>query len=173
MERPALHLLGRQALDPVADQLLEQQHFPVGPVVVDAEQALEPLLARLVGDDLEHRARDDRQLVGAAAVDRAVVTVLALGEGLAAGRPGLIAAALAADVRPVRVVSVPFPCTALAALQKAGKLRQAVYHAQERTRDAFAELVSNEGMPAGQADEATRQLWAFLPAEEDNEPNEE
>jgi hypothetical protein len=50
---------------------------------------------------------------------------------------------------------------------KAGKLDQAVYRAQERTRDAFAKLVSNQGVPPGQADEATRELWAFLPDEHD------
>ena len=54
-----------------------------------------------------------------------------------------------------------------AELQKAGTLDETVYHAQERTRDAFAELVSNQGMPPSQADEATRELWAFLPAEDD------
>jgi len=52
-------------------------------------------------------------------------------------------------------------------LERQGQLDQAVYLAQERTRDAFAELVSNQGVPAFQADEATRELWAFLPSEDD------
>jgi len=54
-------------------------------------------------------------------------------------------------------------------LEQACRLDQAVYLAQERTRDAFADLVSNQGVPAGQADEATRELWAFLPSEEDDD----
>jgi len=53
--------------------------------------------------------------------------------------------------------------------EKAGQLDKAVYLAQERTRDAFAELVSNQGVPAFQADEATRELWAFLPDEEESD----
>ena len=51
-------------------------------------------------------------------------------------------------------------------LEKAGTLTQAVYQAQERYRDGVADLVSNQGLPLFQAEEALREE-AFLPSEDD------
>jgi len=52
-------------------------------------------------------------------------------------------------------------------LEKAGRLNQAEYEAQERYRDGVADLVSNQGLPLFQAEEALREE-AFLPSEEDD-----
>ena len=53
-----------------------------------------------------------------------------------------------------------------AALEKAGKLQEAVYAAQELTGQAMYELLE-KGVPPDQAREAVREEWAFLPTEED------
>ena len=54
-------------------------------------------------------------------------------------------------------------------LQRQGRLQKAIYEAQERTRDAFAEQVA-AGARADEANEATRNLWAFPPSEEESAP---
>jgi hypothetical protein len=52
------------------------------------------------------------------------------------------------------------------ALEAKGQLRQAVDYAANKTAETEASLMQN-GMPAPQAQEWTREQWAFLPAEED------
>lgn len=54
------------------------------------------------------------------------------------------------------------------ALEKAGKLDESVYAAQELTGNTLADLV-HKGMDWNQAWELIREEWAFLPAEEDEE----
>lgn len=53
-------------------------------------------------------------------------------------------------------------------LEQAGRLDESVYAAQERTADAFADLVQR-GMAPDAAWEAIREEWAFRPAEADGE----
>jgi hypothetical protein len=49
-------------------------------------------------------------------------------------------------------------------LEKSGELDRAVFRAQERTVDAYQDLV-NQGLSHHQAWEAVREEWAFLPGE--------
>lgn len=51
-------------------------------------------------------------------------------------------------------------------LQKKGLLNQAVHNAIERTKEMYGQLIE-QGMSPDQAREATREQWAFLPAESD------
>jgi hypothetical protein len=59
--------------------------------------------------------------------------------------------------------------TMYAELEKAGKLKESVYAAQERTSDLMDDLMKNHGMPHHQAWELAREEWAFLQSEEDDE----
>lgn len=51
-------------------------------------------------------------------------------------------------------------------LERAGRLDQAVYEAQERTGQALGQMIE-EGADLEKAWEAVREEWAFLPAEAD------
>src|ERR1051325_3903991 len=53
-----------------------------------------------------------------------------------------------------------------AELEKAGKLEESVYAAQERTSDLMDELLATK-LPYQQAWELAREEWAFLPSEQD------
>jgi hypothetical protein len=53
-----------------------------------------------------------------------------------------------------------------AALERKGKLKEAIYAAQELTLDAEGTAVRN-GMHPYEARELVREEWAFLPSEED------
>ena len=56
-----------------------------------------------------------------------------------------------------------------AELEKAGKLEESVYAAQERTNDLMDDLLQKHRLPHHQAWELAREEWAFLPSEEDDE----
>ncbi len=55
----------------------------------------------------------------------------------------------------------------VAELERAGKLRESVYAAQEATSDLMDKLL-DKGLPHDQAWELVREEWAFLPSEEDD-----
>ncbi len=55
----------------------------------------------------------------------------------------------------------------VAELEQAGKLRESVYDAQERTGEALVNLL-HQGLRYEQAWELVREEWAFLPSEEDD-----
>ncbi len=55
----------------------------------------------------------------------------------------------------------------VAELERAGKLRESVYAAQEATSDLMDKLL-DKGLPHDQAWELAREEWAFLPSEEDD-----
>jgi hypothetical protein len=50
-------------------------------------------------------------------------------------------------------------------LEQSGQLEEALYAAQELTKDALANLLS-QGVPDNQAWEAVRENWLLLPSEE-------